>query len=34
MSDGNSTKATVVSLTKKKGINWGMADLSIVCHVD
>ena len=28
---GRRTKATVVSLTKKKGISWGMADLRMVC---
>lgn len=31
MSEGSRMKATVVSLTKKKGTSWGMADLSIVC---
>lgn len=32
MSDGSRMKATVVSLTKKKGMSWGIADLSIVCR--
>jgi hypothetical protein len=30
MSDGSRMKATVVSLTKKKGISWGMADLRTI----
>lgn len=30
MSDGRRIKATVVSLTKKKGMSWGMADLRTV----
>jgi hypothetical protein len=30
MSEGSRMKATVVSLTKKKGMSWGMADLSMV----
>jgi hypothetical protein len=33
MSDGSRMKATVVSLTKKKGISWGMADLRTVCRI-
>jgi hypothetical protein len=33
MSDGRRIKATVVSLTKKKGMSWGMADLRTVYHV-
>lgn len=34
MSEGRRIKATVVSLTKKKGMSWGMADLSTVCVAD
>ena len=30
MSEGSRIKATAVSLTKKKGMSWGMADLRMV----
>lgn len=33
MSDGSRMNATVVSLTKKKGMSWGIADLSIVYSI-
>ena len=33
MSDGRRIKATVVSLTKKKGMSWGIADLRTVYHL-